>query len=734
MIECNITIGVHGIPFLFPFSTRRFDPTDTMEIDLMPAIVFAGVMLFAMNALDTKTSADPYSWLEEITGDKALAYVEAQNAVTLKELQSQPEYPAIKQEMLAILNSRERIPYVRKLGPWFYNFWQDAANPRGLWRRTTLAEYRKPEPAWETVIDLDALSKTEQENWVWAGSTALPPDYERCLVSLSRGGGDAKVVREFDLKTKQFVHDGFSLPEAKSEVTWRDKNTLYVGTDFGPGSLTDSGYPRVVKRWTRGTPLARAPTVFEGRTTDVSAGAWVDHTPGYFREGFNRSIAFYNSESFLIVGDKTVKIDVPNDAESNFFRQWLTVRLRSNWTVGGKTYKTGAMIASNLDAFLRGERKFAVLFEPSPRVSLQDVSETHSTLVLNLSDNVHSRIIETLPPAPTPNETEPGGAWKTREMKLPGTGTADASGVDPDESDELWVNYQDFLTPASLYLTSVGSNPAEPLKSLPAFFDARGMEVLQFEATSADGTHVPYFVVGKKEAIRSGKAPTLLYGYGGFEIPMEPQYAAGVGKAWLERGGVYCLANIRGGGEFGPAWHQAAIKENRQRAFDDFEAIAADIVKRGITQVRHLGIMGGSNGGLLVATVAIQRPELFGAVVCQVPLTDMRRYNKLLAGASWMAEYGDPDKPEDWAYLSKYAPYENVKPGVKYPRILFTTSTRDDRVHPAHARKMFAKMKDMGHDVLYYENTEGGHAGSANNEQRARITALEFTFLWATLR
>jgi prolyl oligopeptidase len=319
-------------------------------------------------------------------------------------------------------------------------------------------------------------------------------------------------------------------------------------------------------------------------------------------------------------------------------------------------------------------------------------------------------------------------------MKLPGTGTASASGVDPDESDDLWVNYQDFLAPSSLYLTRLGSDPSEPLKSLPSFFNAHGMEVQQLEATSADGTRVPYFVVGKSEAIRSGNAPTMLYGYGGFEIPMEPHYSAIAGKAWLERGGVYALANIRGGGEFGPAWHQAAVKEHRQRAFDDFEAIAADIVHRGITKVRHLGIMGGSNGGLLVATVAIQRPELFGAVVCQVPLTDMRRYNKFLAGASWMAEYGDPDKPEDWAYLSKYAPYENVKPGMKYPRILFTTSTRDDRVHPAHARKMFAKMKDMGYDVMYYENTEGGHAGSANNEQRAKMTALEYTFLWMKLR
>jgi prolyl oligopeptidase len=688
----------------------------------MIGIISTGFILMAMSAI---SDADPYAWLEEVTGKRALEYVEAQNAATRKELEARPEYAEIKSQVLAILDSHERIPHVGKMGDRYYNFWQDAANPRGLWRRTTLDEYRKSEPAWETVLDVDALAKDEKENWVWAGANALPPKYERCLVSLSRGGGDAKVVREFDLKSKQFVADGFSLPEGKSETTWRDENTLFVGADFGPGSLTDSGYPRVVKRWTRGAPLADAVTVFEGQPTDVSAGAWVDHTPGYFREGFAREVAFYNSETFLTVDGKSIKLDLPRDAMPHLIRQWLSVRLRSDWTVGGKTYKAGSLVVTKLDAFLRGERAFDTLFEPTPRIALQGISPTLDALVLNLSDNVHSRILEA-----TPNDA----GWKTREMKLPGTGTAGASAVDSDESNDLWMNYQDFLKPAALYLTSIGANPTEPIKSLPSFFDAQGMEVRQLEATSADGTRVPYFLVGKREALDSGHAPTLLYGYGGFEIPMFPRYNPVVGKVWLERGGIYALANIRGGGEFGPAWHQAALKGNRQRAFDDFEAVAADLVHRGVSEVKHLGIMGGSNGGLLVSTVAIQRPELFGAVVCQVPLTDMRRFNKLLAGASWMAEYGDPDKPEDWEYLSKYAPYQNVKSDVNYPRILFTTSTRDDRVHPAHARKLFAKMKDQGHDVLYYENTEGGHAGSANNEQRARMAALEYTFLWKMLR
>ena len=360
----------------------------------MTSILTMGFLLMATSAT---AESDPYAWLEEITGQRAMAFVETQNAVTVKELEGQPEFAEFKAEVLAILNSHDRIPFVHKLGEWYYNFWQDAANPRGLFRRTTLEEYRKPQPAWETVLDVDALAKEEKENWVWAGEHALPPKYERTLMSLSRGGGDAKVVREFDLKTKKFVADGFSLPEAKSESTWRDENTIFVGTEFGPGSLTDSGYPRIVKRWSRGTPLSAAVTVFEGEKTDVSAGAWVDHAKGFFREGFDRGIAFYNSETFLVRDGKNVKLDVPNDASPHLFRQWLAVRLRSDWTVGGKTYKSGSLIVTKLDDFLAGGRSFDVLFEPEPRVALQGVSSTLHALVLNISDNVHSRIVEATP-------------------------------------------------------------------------------------------------------------------------------------------------------------------------------------------------------------------------------------------------------------------------------------------------------------------------------------------------
>ena len=692
----------------------------------MKAMLWVGMfLLLAKGIMAAETPNDPYLWLEEVLGKQALEYVETQNAATLKDLEARPEFAPIKSQMLAILNSKERIPYVSKQGAFLYNFWQDAKSPRGLWRRTTLEEYQKPEPAWETVLDVDELAKTEKENWAWHGSSSFPPKYERSLVSFSRGGGDAVVTREFDLKTKTFIKDGFTLPEAKSRAVWRDDDTVYVGTDFGPGSLTDSGYPRLVKRWKRGTPLSEAITVFEGQKTDVSVGAYVDFSLSPVREFFERSIAFYNTENFVLTNGGPVKIDVPNDIDVSVFNEWALLKLRSEWTIGGKSFKGGSLLAAKLDALIKGEHQFDVLFEPKPRVALEHLAATHSAVAMNLSDNVRSRVI-----VATPGKA----GWSMREMKLPGSGTAGISAVDEYESDDLWVTYQDFLTPDSVYFARSGADPAKALKSRPAFFNSTGMEVRQYEAVSKDGTKVPYFVVGKTDAIQSGSAPTILYGYGGFEISMQPYYSAGTGQAWLERGGVYALANIRGGGEFGPAWHQAALKDKRQNAYDDFESVAEDLAKRGIAQAKHLGIMGGSNGGLLVSTVAIQRPELFSAVVCQVPLTDMRRYHKMLAGASWMAEYGDPDKPEEWAYISKYSPYQNVKKDSKYPHILFTTSTRDDRVHPGHARKLFAKMKDMGHDVLYYENTEGGHAGSVNHEQKAKMVALEFTFLWKILK
>ncbi len=671
------------------------------------------------------TQSDPYLWLEEVEGAKALEFVKTQNARTEAALQGRAEFASIQGQVRQVLDSKERIPFVTHMGDRLYNFWRDGSHPRGLWRRTTWAEYRKPQPQWETVLDLDALARDEKENWVWSGANCLAPEYTRCVLHLSRGGGDAVVIREFDIPGKRFVADGFNLPEAKSDFTWRDIDTAYVGSDFGPGSMTDSGYPRLVKRWKRGTPLAQAPTVFEGQQTDVSVEAWVDHQPGYFREGFNRSIAFFNSETYVLNEGRAERIDVPNDAVPSLMRDWLVVRLRSAWTVGGQTYPQGALIATRAAAFAAGERKFQVLFTPSATASLQSWTPTRRALMLDVLDNVRSRVFEL---------TEVEGSWRTTEVNLPGKGAARVSPVDPDTSDAYWLVYEDFLTPSTLSVAQVGKASAEALKSSPAFFDAKGMQVEQRMAVSKDGTRVPYFVVGRFDARGKTPAPTLLYGYGGFEVTMEPWYSGAFGQAWLARGGVFVLANIRGGGEFGPQWHQAALKTQRQKAYDDFIAVGEDLVRTGLTTRKQLGIMGGSNGGLLVGAVMVERPDLFGAVVCQVPLLDMRRFHKLLAGASWMAEYGDPDRPEDWAAIAKYSPYQNVRADVKYPPVLFTTSTRDDRVHPGHARKMVARMLEQGHaQVLYYENTEGGHAGAANNEQRAKMVALEFAFLWREL-
>jgi prolyl oligopeptidase len=669
---------------------------------------------------------DPYQWLEEVMGVKSLAWVKERNAESMAELTQSGQFRALDQRILEILDSDARIPAIQKIGPYYYNFWRDARNPRGLWRRTTLDEYRKDKPNWETVLDLDELGKEEQTNWVWHGAEPLKPEYRLALVSLSRGGADASVVREFELTTKSFVKDGYRLPEAKSQISWRGQDSVFVGTDFGPGSLTKSGYPRIVKEWKRGTPLDQAAVVFEGQPDDMSASAFRDLTPGFERDVVVRRPAFWTSETFLRREGKLVKIDKPDDARVSFHREWLLIQLRSDWTVGGKTYPAGELIATNLEAFFKGGRDFDVLFEPAERKSLAGFSATRNHILVTELDNVRS-IVYVL--------TYSNKRWN--RVPLPGVpefGEVSASDVDSDESDDYFLSVTDFLTPTTLALATVGGGPAVTLKKLPQFFNAKGLGVTQHEAVSKDGTRIPYFEVARRELVLDGKNPTLLYGYGGFEIPMLPSYRPAVGAAWLEKGGVYVVANIRGGGEFGPRWHQAALKANRHKAYDDFIAVAEDLVRRKVTSPAHLGAQGGSNGGLLMGNMLVRRPDLFGAIVCQVPLLDMRRYHRLLAGASWMGEYGDPDMPEEWAFIRGFSPYHNVEKSAKYSRTLFTTSTRDDRVHPGHARKMVAKMKELGHDVVYYENIEGGHAGAADNKQTAFMQALAYTFLWNELK
>lgn len=672
------------------------------------------------DAAASRSAEDPYLWLEEVTGEKALAWARAQNRESTGELTNRPSFEPLRQRLLAQYDSKERIPYATRLGPYLYNFWRDDQHVRGILRRTSFAEYRKTEPQWETVLDLDLLAKAENENWVWHGYDALHPNYDRCLVSLSRGGADANVVREFDLTTRAFVTNGFVLPEAKSNVGWRDRDTLYVGTDFGPGSLTSSGYPRVVKEWRRGAPLEQARLVGEGRESDVSVGASVVHDRGFTYEFLRREITFFSNETFLRRGDQWEKIEKPDDAEVGTFADQILLTLRSDWTVGGKSYPAGALLAAPMTSYLRGERNLSVLFAPTDRKSLAGVSGTRQRLIVNELENVRNRLYLL-----TPKE----GSWDRRPFEAPAFGTVSAWGMDPEHSEEYWLTVTDFLTPSSLYHGEIGKGAPEKLKSLPSFFRTEGLRIEQFEAVSRDGTRVPYFQVSRQGLALNRRHPTLLEGYGGFEISMLSDYDPTAGAAWMEAGGVYALANIRGGGEFGPKWHQAALKANRQRAYDDFIAVAEDLVRRGVTEPRRLGIVGGSNGGLLMGNMLVQRPDLFGAIVCAVPLLDMRRYSQLLAGASWMGEYGNPDLPEEWEFLQRYSPYHLVRKNQKYPRVLFTTSTRDDRVHPGHARKMVAKMKAQGHDVLYYENIEGGHGGAANNAQRAFMWALSYTFL-----
>ena len=678
----------------------------------------------------TTTSPDPYLWLEEVQGTRALAWVRARNAESEAVLQARPGFEKLRTSLREVLDSKEQIPYVSRRGDWLYNFWRDAANPRGLWRRTTLAEYRKPQPAWETVIDVDALGKTEKENWVWSRSTCLGPDYRRCLIALSRGGADATVVREFDTVDKKFVEGGFMLSEAKSSVEWIDRDRLYVATDFGPGTLTDSGYPRVIKEWRRGQALDKATAVFEAEKQDVGADVEVDHTPGFERTVFGRRLDFYNSRSFLLQGGKLVPIDKPLDANLSFRRELAFIDLRSDWTVGGVTWPRGSLLVTDAAAYLKGERKFTALFTPTATRSLSSHAFTRDTVLLDVLDNVASKVEEW---------KRVDGRWARRDVKAPYPGSLSVSALhDPWLKDDAlaeayFLNASDFLSPDTLQLGRAGSDARDVLKSRPTFYDATGMRVEQRFAKSKDGTRVPYFVIWPKGAAADGKNPTLLYGYGGFEVSMLPFYSGGVGRAWTGQGGVYVLANIRGGGEFGPAWHQAAVKADKQKSYDDFAAVAEDLIATKVTSPQHLGMQGGSNGGLLMGAVMLQRPELFNAVVCQVPLLDMQRYHKLLAGASWMAEYGNPDKAEEWAWISKYSPYQNVKAGTQLPKVLFTTSTRDDRVHPGHARKMAARMLEQGHPLLYWENIEGGHGGAADNGQRAQMVALEYTFLWQQL-
>jgi prolyl oligopeptidase len=705
----------------------------------MRRLWLAAVAGMALAACEQKEEAakvqdkfDPaaHMYLEEVEGTQALDWVKAQNERTLGILQADPRYQTYYEEALKIATSKERIPYGSIRNGHVYNFWQDETHERGLWRRIKLADYAKAAPAWETILDIDALAKTEEANWVYKGANCLPPDNVSCLVSLSNGGKDAIRTREFDISKKAFVAGGFDLPEAKSDAVWKDKDTLLVATDWGPengaSTLTASGYPFVIKQLKRGQKLEDAVELYRGKATDVSTSPWViEDTKGNRWFGAVQGETFF-TYNFFIFRDAgaPLKLPVPMKATPRgIYNDRLLLTIEEDWVPEGQatSYKSGDLLAFSWSEFLKGGRlpKVELVMHPAERQAIQGVDVTKGGVLLNLSDNVVLKVLEL---------KEAGGKWSTKEIPLPPNGSAGVV-FSSEEETTAFLTFEGYLSPDALYQYDTAGGALKQIKSLPAWFDSAPYKVDQYEATSKDGTKVPYFVVHKGDMPLDGSNPVLQYGYGGFQVSYPPNYSGTVGKLWLEQGGVYVMANIRGGGEFGPAWHQAGLKTKRQVVYDDFIAVSEDLIARKITSKEKLGIVGGSNGGLLMGVMFTQRPDLYKAIVCQVPLLDMLRYDQLLAGASWVDEYGDPNVPEERAFLEKLSPYHNVKADVTYPEIYFETSTKDDRVHPGHARKMAKRLEDLGKPFLYYENIDGGHSAAANQREAARRAALEYTYL-----
>lgn len=674
---------------------------------------------------DRSVENDEWLWLEGIYDERALEWVQQQNDRAMQTF-DKGALEEMRARILEVLDSDDRIPMVTKHGDWFYNLWQDAQHPKGLWRRTTIESYRTERPEWELLLDVDELGGHEDTEWVFTGAQLLFPDFARALLRLSPDGGDAVVVREFDLEAKAFVEGGFHIPHAKSQVDWIDHDRIWVNTDFGPGTMTTSSYPRQARILNRGQDLADAELIAEVPEDHMALWAMHDHTPGYERDILRDAVDFFHGSYSIVRNGTPLPIDVPDDATIDLHREWLVIHLRTDWDVNGTTYPGGSLLATNLDEFLAGERHLEAIFTPDAQTSLVSASWTRNHVVLTLLKDVVSRI-EIVTPG--------NDGWFRQELDTGSTNqNVMAWAVDEDDSDDYWLLVTGFLQPTQVRMGTANGGVAETLKTAPSFFDEARFTVEQHFATSDDGTRVPYFQVAPRDLRLDGSAPTLLRGYGGFQIPQLPAYDGAIGRAWLERGGVLVVANIRGGGEYGPAWHHAAMRENRHRAYEDFSSVARDLINRGVTSPEHLGCMGGSNGGLLVGNMLTQYPDLFGAIVCQVPLLDMKRYTKLSAGHSWIAEYGDPDNPDDWAFIQTFSPYHNLRAGVEYPPVLFYTATSDDRVGPVQARKMAARMQERGiPDVIFYENRAGGHAGSADNAQRAHMLAMSIEFLWRHL-
>ena len=668
--------------------------------------------------------ADPFIWLEDADSPRALDWAKAENDRTLGLLEKDPRYEPLHQAALKIVDASDRIPFPGFRAGQIYNFWQDPAHVQGLWRRTSLESYRTAEPRWETVLDIDALSKAEGKTWVWKGASCLEPEERLCLITLSNGGEDAVEVREFDLQSAKFVQGGFLLPHSKQDIAWRDADSLVVARDWGPGTMTESSYPFVVKLVKRGQPLSEAQEVFRGTSKDVGVTPFAIHDAQTGKRAvlINRSVSFFEAETYLLTPTGAVKLPLPlKSTVQGLNGGQLFLTLQQDWSLGSRTIPQGSLVSVDFAELEHGgTSSVSVLMTPGPRESIEEVTLSKDRVLVAAYENVKGRALVF--------RRDANGAWTRTAMALPDKAAINLVDAD-DRSDLAFLTVESFLDPTTLYLADAATGEAKPIKSLPARFDASKDVIEQFEATSTDRTKVPYFVVRPKALKLDGTAPTLLYAYGGFQVSMLPNYSASIGKLWLERGGVFVLANIRGGGEFGPAWHEAGLKTHRQRIYDDFAAVAKDLIARKITSPRRLGIEGGSNGGLLMGVELEQHPDLWNAVVIQVPLLDMIRFTQIGAGASWVGEYGSPDVPAERAFLEKISPYQNLEAGVRYPEPFFVTSTKDDRVSPAHARKMAARMQAMGLPFLYYENMEGGHAASANLRETAHRVSLEMTYL-----
>ncbi|MFK0690315.1 prolyl oligopeptidase family protein [Mesorhizobium sp. IMUNJ 23033] len=677
--------------------------------------------------LNESAAEDPHLWLEDRTGKEALDWVHRQNEVTVGELQGDPSYQAAFETALDLMTAEDNIAVGAALNGHVYNFWQDKSNVLGLWRRTTVASYKTNKPEWETIIDFDVLSAKEGVKWVFSGASRLYPDFTLCLVSMSPDGGDASEMREFDIAAKSFVEDGFRAPASKSGFSWLDRDTVIVSAAFEEEDKTQSGYPRVVKLWRRGTKLEDATPIFEAEKQDLAAGGGVEIDGDRRHLFLARTIDFFSSHSFLrLASGENRRIPLPDDVtDTAIFKGQLIFGVRSPWTApDGTRCLPDALYSVDFERWIETGVLGPVetVLEPAHRVSIAGLARTEERLFINLMDNVRGKVIAC---------DRVGSGWSLKPVALPENGNVGISHAEHFGA-SVSFSFTDFLTPSSIIWSDNDGETLATVKSQPARFDASPYVSEQFEARSKDGTMIPYFVVRRRD--QKGPVPTLLYGYGGFEVPLLPGYAGVRGRLWLEKGNAYVQANIRGGGEFGPAWHQAALKGNRQNAFDDFAAVAQDVVGRGIATAASLGIQGGSNGGLLTGVSLTQRPELFGAVIIDVPLLDMLRYTELPPGASWMAEYGDPSKPEEAAWLGAYSPYQHVEADAAYPPVLLTTSTADDRVHPGHARKMAARLQAGGHaKALFFEETEGGHGGRGDRRPQAAQAAMRYVFLQRAL-